>query len=326
MIASLCLIAEEPGYTQEQVEQMKKKLEIHEKEINNVSYRIKGVVVDENNVPLNDVQLEIMKSRSSWTWQTDRKTEKKTISKEFEIKESGYIAIVLYFFKEGYYAENISFTQNSPAKDKEFTSTFKDGVLTANDVRVVMRAKGIRANMDNICKKLSYNENGSGDVINLGTQEIQKIKDISDIKTLPENCIYIYAERTADGKIDVIKPKSKVGNPNVDNDVYPRKITLKFSDPEGGFIVFPNKNGRAFQYMKEAPEIGYPNELIFNVEYGEDIPQYVYFYFKSKGKYGKGYFIQIMDKLYDNRKKVENISVELELRLNTDGSRNVNGN
>ena len=301
-----------------------------EKEINNVSYRIKGIVVDENNVPLNDVQIEIMKSKTSWTWQTDRKTEKKTISKEFEIKENGYIAIVLYFFKEGYYVENVSFTRNSPIKDKDlYTSTFKDGILTANNIKVVMRAFGITASMHRIKKDLCYNEDGSGNVINLDTQETQKVKDISDIKTLPENCIYIYADRTEDGKIDVIKPKSKTRNPNVDNDVYPKKIVLKFSDPESGFIVFKKKifpSMNTYQYMKEAPETGYQNELVYNVEYGEDIPGDVYFYFKNKDKYGKGYFSQIIGKLYDGRKKVKDISVELELKLNPTGSRNVNGN
>ena len=113
MISSLCSIAEELEYTQEQVEQMKKKLEIHEKKINNVSYRIKGAVVDENNVPLNGVQLEIMKSRGNLlTWKSDRKTEKKTISKEFEINENGYMTIVLDFFKEGYYVENFDRRQD----------------------------------------------------------------------------------------------------------------------------------------------------------------------------------------------------------------------
>jgi hypothetical protein len=305
---------------------MKKEIAV-EIEKRKIDFLAKGIVVDEGGQPLNDVKLTITRTTHGCWGRDDDKKEILNINGKFDIKASRINTLFLEFYKNGYYIETLALTRNSPIEYKNlYTSTFENGVITANDIKVVMRAKGITAKMDRIKENLTYNETGSGSVINFDTKNVETIKDISDMKNLPENCIYVYTERTADGKIDVIKPKSKINDPNVDNDVYPKKITFKTSDPEGGFIIFHNKKGDAYQYMKEAPATGYQNEMIFNVEYGEDIPIEVYFYFKSKGQYGKGSFIRIMPQFDTSKKQVKDISVGLRLMLNPDGSRNVNGN
>lgn len=56
-----------------------------------------------------------------------------------------------------------------------------------------------------------------------------------------------------------------------------------------GFVVFdPTVRGHfywvGFREMQEAPESGYERFL----EFADDSPDYVYFYFKADGKYGKG--------------------------------------
>ena len=80
--------------------------------------------------------------------------------------------MALVFMKKGYYLERIPITRNSPIEYKNlYTSTFENGVITANNIKVVMRAKGIFAKMDRIDENLSYNENESSTVINLDSKK-----------------------------------------------------------------------------------------------------------------------------------------------------------
>lgn len=303
------------------------------------NYILEGEVVDEGGTRLNGVDLRITKYKSLGPERGKEDREERVIDGTFSIKARGHTTIYLYFQKEGYYRENISFScdDNDDPYSPDYNS---DRKLDRRDIRIVMEKKGNITTLIEEDFKLIYRrqEDGtaSGRVVNFDRDRWPrgyyfqkprnpiKVANLLDPEALPPLCVYMLPKVDEEGRI---LSEDKAG-PGWDRAfLLPKELRLISNDPEGGFIVYEKKEGeRPYWSMKLAPESGYKQELVLDADWFYRRSPYltslskagIYFYFKINGRYGKG-------KIGTPSLPEGDYALEMktEFRLQADGSRNL---
>ena len=102
---------------------------------------------------------------------------------------------------------------------------------------------------------------------------------------------------------------------------FPLSPTVDFTPADGGVVLhrFTNENRRdVFRSMRTAPADGYRDSLVLDRE--ERNGQSYYFFFRTGDRYGKG---TVGAPSFGHSDGLDVVRVHIELRLNPDGSRNV---
>ena len=244
------------------------------KEINRVAkaskFNISGIILDENGLPLNDVELRLEFGKMSpKTWRSETINKKNISTSEFSIVQSGYTSLNIYFNKKGYFQE------------KRFYGTLrlskflKNYIYSKTDEKVVMREIGERLRLKRFDKFLEYDEkNKKKTFCNLVNLSTETLSVDSIIKT--KKYIYLDMGRDQSGKIIMIKGRM--------NRMTPKTFIVKFisNEKDDGFIIKGNK--KDISYLTTAPESDYKAKEI-KMTYGS---KPIYFYYKNGDNYGKG--------------------------------------
>lgn len=317
-------------------------------------YILQGEVVDEQGVRLNGVEVRIDKPAKHGevgvfdslgelfkeNGNREAQEEVWTINGTFNLDIKGYINLRLWFSKNGYYSEKLDFGFKEEDITPETDRAIREGkkveplVLKKEDIRVVLEKQGALTSLIRYTGPLEYTTGGKGIIIDFdiipgnydGISEVRRVENIEDPKQLPENCVYMVADKDLDGKIVTVRKtwtsEYPILNYKEDREyVVPQRIKLIMTAPESGFIEYkPGQNKKMPRQMKEAPETGYQNELVIEsgrFERGSREAD-IHFYFKSRDKYGKGEIGTFG--LYDDNSKVR---IGVSFNLQPDGSRNL---
>jgi len=292
----------------------------------NGNYDLEGIITDKDGIELDGIKLEIEKCISVGFDQNEEKKEKKLVDKKFVVKENGYSSIRLNFGKEGYYEEILTFISREN----------NDNLLVNKNIKVILQKRGEQAKLVKYKDSLLFSYNGNAKVFSFeipNKNYIKNIKNLEDMKTFSSPCIYVTADKDIEGNI-----VTEI----FDEDCFMPKMTkLTINQPDAGFIIHnPNNSFQGFEReMLLAPEAGYQKEILIdfaalkNFKYGKKI----FFWFKVKDKYGKGYVNSIDYRDVEEnsvfRKGNDNINnrgkgqvrVNVNLLLNPDGTRNLEG-
>jgi len=288
---------------------------------------LNGSVVDEAGQALNGVTVVTRKTRSGGPFQEVRAEEgRKVIDGSFQFDFRGCLTVTLTFTREGYYPTVLLFNyQEPPVNDDQLLggAPIPSPLIEKNDLRVVLEKRGNVTQLREYTEVLEYRATGRGVVMDLDRSNAQRkslrtVADVHDVTQLPTNAVYVLAERDEQGRIAVVRqrrPDSSVIN------VLPRRLTLKLTAPDGGFIrVQPEPALRISSQTKVAPETGYQAELtILPEDFAEaETRGGALYYFKANGRFGKGStgWVEV---------KADQTLVQLRVRfrIQTDGSRNL---
>ena len=306
-------------------------------------YILEGTVVDQDGNRLDGVQLSInkAKTRGPDRW-AEEKTEQ-TINGAFALDLNGYTAIYLYFNKDGYYQEMLSYGYDGGETTAE-DIVLRDrparrNLVEKRDIRVVMEKMGDVTKLMAQNFRLSYRFKDDvhlGHVVDFDRDKWQRrfegrghlnallAKNLLDDKHMPQNRMYVVSEIDNTGRIlSVDKARPEWHRPHF----LPERMRLSISDPEGGFLLYEQQKGeRAFWTMEQAPESGYQQELIIDADLlnkrspmattGADYG--VYFYFKIDNRFGKGRIDRT-----EITEEGKELLVHMILQLQMDGSRNL---
>ncbi len=305
---------------------------------------LQGEVVDENGIRLDGVTLELEKDKlKNFGWESDSEEETLIINGTFQLDLKGYAMVRLYFSKDGYYNEKIDFSiQDISGEIRERKKEIEKNIYEGKEVsqkdidQIVFKKDGIRIVLEKQGKltsltaynrgPLEYTTTGKGIVINFDkhpASSLRVIDNIEDPKQLPENCVYMVADKDLDGKIATVQKKSYLADGTIGGEYeVPRRVKLIMTGPESGFIEYKlNPNKKPTRQMKEAPENGYEKEILIE---GDDISKEdsegVIFYFKTKDKYGKGSVSISKVSVSEDR---STLKVSANFKLQPDGSRNL---
>lgn len=257
------------GMMARQEAQYKRVLEAQKTTASSSKMNISGMIVDDNGNPLNDVELELVFSRPKG-WESEVLKKKSLCSGTFDITQSGYTGLTIYFHKNGYFRETIFYNTIKPSEYQG-----NDGFVKA-DEKIVLREIGKPAKLKKIDKKLIYNFK----------DKTHMICDLSDLtrKTLSINknidspkYIYLDFEQDKEGKIIMITDEYR--------GTIPKTLIVRYvsDDNNDGFIIKGNQKN--LTYLTSAPDVNYTVKEI-KVPYGAEP---IYFYYKNGDKYGKGY-------------------------------------
>lgn len=303
------------------------------------SFVLEGEVVDEGGTRLNEVSLRISKEKERGVdnWVYDK--EDQLVNGTFSIKVRGYSVVRLYFSKEGYYPENTVFSCDD--EDDPLSPGYKpDRAVDRRDIRVVLEKMGDITHLIEANFKLTYrrqqDSGASGYVATFdrdkwllrskGAGSLYPIPatNLLDPEQIPPMCVYVIPKVDGDGRII---NEDKAGPDWHRSFLLPQEMRLITSDPEGGFIVYDQKEGeQAYWSMKLAPESGYKQEVALDADWLFRHSSYVrdmsnagtYFYFKIDGRYGKG---RIDSPSFPEGDYA--LEVGTTFQLQTDGSRNL---
>jgi hypothetical protein len=263
---------------------------------------LSGVVVDEDGNKLNGVTVKLIKAlQGKWGQEPKFETEAQTVNGDFKFNLRRYASIEMHFSLHGYYEEKLFASMPAPNMDAEQLAGLKpipEPIFTRDKLRVVLDKKGAITHLIECRVRLECPISGTGDVMDFdsfrrGRSAARKIQNILDPKLLPANSAYITADLDAGGSFATIQdtpPNSAVLVTR------PRTVRLTMNAKGDGFIKFLPKSSRnVYRQMKTAPEKGYQGVLVLDEEFfrqqsamkaPEDYG--LYFYFKTKDKYGKG--------------------------------------
>ncbi|NLB65781.1 MAG: carboxypeptidase regulatory-like domain-containing protein [Lentisphaerae bacterium] len=303
---------------------------------------LEGTVVDRDGQSVEGVELKIVKVKRHGVERKTEDREIRQITGRFSVIAKGVDVVRLYFSKPGYFRKKVEFVQNnSPAPEDIIgrNPAPRVNLIEHRDLRIVLEKIGNIVELVKQDFELTFRrQNGvsSGGVIGFdwhrwelrgrgaGSLWPEPVNDLRDPEQLPSRCLYVQAAVNRDGSIaSTAKTRSNWHRPVV----LPQKLRLVLNDPEGGGIVYEQKEGeRAFWSMKEAPEEGYQQELVIDADWlfrrsgymttGPD--DGIYFYFKVDGRYGKGKLGT--PKIVEDNRELE---VRVQLQMQLDGSRNL---
>lgn len=301
-------------------------------------YTLEGEVVDQQGNSLNNIALKISKRKSLGPERSLYDDEDLIINGTFSVKASGYTSIYLYFDKEGYYSENMSFLCKD-VSDPFSPDYNPDRKVDRRDIRIVMEKEGNITQLSEEDFKLTFRHQdgvSSGRVVDFarklwprdyyyqGPRNPILVTNLLDPKLLPERGLYVLPTVNENGHIASIdKARTNWFRPLI----LPQELRLVLNDPEGGLIVYDQKEGeRAYWSMKLAPEEGYKKEVVLDADWlFRRSPMMttrpddgIYFYFKVDSRYGKGRID--MPSFTEGEYALE---VNIELQLQMDGTRNL---
>jgi hypothetical protein len=258
---------------------------------------ISGSVMDEAGQALNGVTIVARKTRSGGPFQEVwSEEERHVVDGNFQFDYRGCLTVTLTFTREGYYPSVLLLNYQEPLVDDDQLlggSPIPTPLIEKNDLRVVLEKRGNVTQLREYAEVLEYRPTGQGVVMDLDQsnakrRSLRAVVNTHDAAQLPTNTVYVIAERDEQGRIAVVRkrrPNSSVV------DVLPRRLTLRLTGPDAGFIRVQAEPGRRLSSQtKIAPEAGYQAELTI---LSDDFVQAgssggAVYYFKANGKFGKG--------------------------------------
>jgi hypothetical protein len=263
----------------------------------NGRFILSGAIVDENGQSMNGVTVEMERTPPLAAFvETKPVMETQIVNGTFRFDVRANKVITLTFKREGYYVEQLrfEFPKSSLTADQlTGKKEIQEQSLIKENIRVVMEMTGPLTHLSRYHEALDYNAAGAGVVIDLDRphhlhKSLRSVGNIHDASQLPPYCVYMIADKDAEGKIAVARkprPDSQVA------DVVPQRVRLLINGADAGFVKYtPNPNKRMTRQMKMAPDGGYQREVVIT---GDDFAEGgqrggALFYFRTKDKYGKG--------------------------------------
>jgi len=254
--------------------------------INYGDFRLSGVVVDQDGVPVRDVDMYV---KRTWIRNLGLKSESDSrvvrVSGPFDVTVRNCSQATLGFEDVRYYLDDYTFNQPG----------------THSHLRIVLQKRGTRTRPANYRCFLRFSIDNSGNAVDFALQPqrpfdyetrtdvTRSVSDSSNPSLLPRLGMYMLSDLTADGRLATVDwPRTP--HPPVP---YPKRLVLMCTDPEGGFIRFtPQPDRRIEHQMFKAPSNGYEPKLVLETnDLGRPSSSHrstTWFYFKVAGKYGRG--------------------------------------
>jgi hypothetical protein len=257
--------------------------------INYGDFRLSGVVVDQDDVPVYDLDMYVIRSwvrNLGLTSDGDNRTVR--VNGAFDVSLRNCSVATLLFEDPRYYYDRRAFTQ--------------PGVHS--NLRIVLQKLGKRTTPADYRCLLRFSADNSGNAVDFAMQPgrwfeyktrtdiTRSVSDLSNPSLLPRLGMYMLGDVTADGRLATIG-RAISPRPAYTLVPCPKRLVLVNTDPEGGFIRFTPQPDRRAQYqMFQAPTTGYEPRLILDtndVGHPDDGGHgFTWFYFKIAGKYGRG--------------------------------------
>ena len=299
----------------------------------NGDFQLSGQVVDESGQQLDGVAVEIMKVvPKEMGTKADYHTESRIVNRTFNFSITGAGAVVLVFSKPGYYPKKIDFTQSVTADMAERAAQglpVSPNNTDRQGLTIVLETRGVVADLLTTGANMVERLSGVGLIIDFdrvlrGFGGSELVTNVFSVASFPTNSAYLTASRGTNGLVETV---SLLHSSGAFSDIFPRDLRVKLTDTNGGFVVFaPSVRRNMYFQMKTAPLTGYQSDLLITTndlarifsppDDGTD--QWIYFYFRTGGKYGKGRV---------GHANVEaagsNVEARVEFRIQRDGSRNL---
>lgn len=232
------------------------------------SIYVSGIIVDDSDKPLNDVELELDFSRPKG-WEGERFKRKIIANSQFFISQSEYTGLEIHFYKKGYFPGKTFYSTWQPSQ------YLKNGVFSKTDEKVVLREIGKLAKLKIIEELLKYDwKNKKKNFYNMVTMSLETLPADGVINA--KKYIYFDFERDKDGNVLTTK--------NYNNEPIPKTFIVRYvsEDKNDGFIVEGYK--KDMTYLTEAPVGDYKGKEIIVPLKSQD----TYFYYRNGDSYGKG--------------------------------------
>ncbi len=268
------------------------------------TFLLDGIVVDENGIPIDGVDLTVVKSIDTGIESSTSKTQKHEINGVFSVQARGYTAVALIFSKAGHYQAHLRFPQLTLAEMEALAAEFDNGRIRPKNyehrnLRVEMHSVGELARTLSLGYQPRFRIMSDGQFLELrsfktipqpGTMNVYFLPEQRvqlRVEEIPESAIYIKPALDRSGRIVPLDEDPRYSR-------FPSEITLILNADEGGFLLHEGGSPeKGFWFMEEAPEDGYQRELKINGQFLYDRLNIrggfsgVYFYFKVGDMYGK---------------------------------------
>jgi hypothetical protein len=293
--------------------------------------KVRGTVVDENGQKLQGVNLSLTVGKTKLLGLgSEDSYEKRTVNGDYSVGFSDCSSVELFFYKEGYYDAKVFFRVKLSPEDENALSTggkIAPKNVETNNVTVVLEKMKSPTYLKSFTEEIEFTPStGSGRVVIIDPSsksqrgKVISVSDVRDVQHLAANCFAIIAETDSDGKMPTVHypgPQKTVPRD------YPKKLHIIANTADGGFVVFPQKGHDLSRYMRTAPAEGYQREIVYDEAFyaeqatrGDGEGEGLWIYCKMGGWFAKGRL---------SRPDIvgSNVSVRIVLRIQPDGSRNL---
>lgn len=221
---------------------------------------------------------------------TDKPKEFKTIvgDGEFRIEENDVTSLTIWLHKSGYYPQQWSYVVSEDSQVSD------PGILRTLEIEIPLIKEPEPAPLKRLSGVLGSAPDRQTRVLRIprDSQDRGRVRGTDSTKFnggTDENFIFLDAVAGADGNLAAVKAKSN-GTATLGDSLERGWIRLGHMGPGEGFVVFMpdgvlTRPELGFRQMNEAPEEGYLPEIELS---GEEGPDYVYFYCRFDGRFGKG--------------------------------------
>ena len=276
---------------------------------------VSGVVVDDDGQPLSDVNMLISSSRNTWNpLQGSHADRTKVVSGVFRYRCWCCSSIYIYFYKEGYHHEELSFV---------FEREVDGNMHGATKLRVQLDRMRNPVTLVNLRGELSA---GAGilKVLPISPRPTSSTVDLKYLEAKTTDggklaYLRLEVELEADGTVAMVPLKRPNASPSF---MRPRSAYLDFSAANGGAVLYETTEKeiwRIYDSMREAPESGYVAHLSLDPAREETY----YFYCKLGEFYGKGEIHPPRILRSSGPQGVARAVAYVNIWLNTDGGRSV---
>jgi hypothetical protein len=267
-----------------------------------VPMAVTGQVVDEDGQVLGHVRLDVIVGPSKALMNAPARTQTSQLTEGvFAIDEPSAASLTLQFEKVGYYSKYYQF-EADPNEPKP---------IHVHDLRVVLPRRGAGKPLPSYASERRL-LGASGVLVDLNSPPVSG-RDDSDAPAPPPgkaNLLLASPDVGADGRPEI---RFLAGSPTYGE---VRRVVLRFSSPDGGFVVARPTNDRLAPLdMIVAPETGYQPELVLDGQ--TKFP--VYFFFRCGGRYGRG----VVRGTSASLEVAKGARINVSTRLQTDGSRRI---
>jgi hypothetical protein len=253
---------------------------------------ISGTVVNQDGEPLDGVEVRVYRSQMiSFGRNKNELITTGVVNAKFMFRVPSAHHVSVRFHKEGYFDHQIYEAFN--VDNQRWLTAFKGlnvgpAKVTVREERVVLDKHETVTNLVPSKGRLEHRADGSALVAALDANGIRliEVKDVEQAqKDVPIGLAL--SAPIKDGKFET----TELTIPRGPTDPYPIKITLTMQGQDAGLVRHQPPKVSASEWvldrMPQAPNEGYEEQLVIKAE---DLIGEVYFFFKSNGRYGKGFY------------------------------------
>lgn len=288
----------------------------------NADITVSGQVEDEDGAPVENVRLDVSQGRADLTSESFTSYSDSTELLEngqFQVGCSNCSSLQLHLSKPGFHTETRSFRVAEPeATEGSRTASAAEDVERLN-LRVVLRSS---ANAVQLVRYRHQLQSSATEVIrvaplrrDLGTRGAS-LDQLDKTPSATAQPLPGYVQLQLDDALKTI-----VGETSTQLTTSgPVRAVVDFSEANGGVVLHEfasGDSGTVYRDMLTAPAEGYQSELVLNTEDGYGG---YFFYCRIGNQYGKGRVNRPELSIRDGEFTVV---TSIELRMNPDGSRNV---